>query len=114
MALATYWLTALLSGLGLAAANPAVQAGPPGMHYAWQVLDMDTAQCLERAQQAIAAQGLDPIQNDDTSMAGRSEAVTAMFVCIENPSTVTTVVVVVAGADDDQSLALREALKLAF
>jgi hypothetical protein len=114
MALATYWLTFLLSGLGLAATGSAVQAGPPGVHYAWQVLDIDTAQCLARAQLALEAQGLDPIQNDDTSIAGRSETVTAMFMCIENPPAITTVMVVVASTDDEQSIALREALKQAF
>ncbi len=113
MALATYWLTVLLSGVGLAAA-PAVQAIPPGVYYAWQVLAIDTAQCLDQTEQALVSQGLDPVQNDATSMAGRSEAVTAVLVCVENPADVTTAMIIVASDDDDQALALREALKLAF
>jgi len=114
MALMTYWLTVLVSGLGLAATAPGVQASSPGMYYAWQVLAIDTAQCLDLAQQALLSQGLDPVQNDATSVAGRSEAVTAMFVCIENPAAVTTVMVVVASDNDEAALALQEALKLAF
>ena len=109
----TYLLTAVLGGLGLTA-NAAAQATPPGMHYAWQVLDIDTAQCLTQARQALESQGLEPMQNDATSVAGRSETVTAMFVCIENPADITTVMVVVASDSDEQALALREALKLAF
>lgn len=114
MVFATYWLSLFLTGLGLAAATPALPTGPPGVYYAWQVLDMDTAQCLVQSRQALASQGLEPVQNDATSVAGRSEAVTALFVCLENPPAVTTVMVVVASDDDDQALALREALKLAF
>ena len=118
MALATYWLAALLTGWSLAAPSstpgPIAQAGPPGMHYAWQVLPITTDQCLSQARQALASQGLEPVQNDATSIAGRSEVVTAMVVCIENPATVTTVMLVVASDDDSEALALREALKLAF
>ncbi|MGB3200477.1 MAG: hypothetical protein WBA99_06225 [Nodosilinea sp.] len=110
----TYWPMALMTGLGLVAPLPAAQASPPGMYYAWQVLGIDTDQCLGQARQALASQGIEPVQNDATSVAGRSETVTAMFVCIENPTDVTTVMVVVAGDDDDQALALREALKRAF
>ncbi|MBE9157933.1 hypothetical protein IQ265_14015 [Nodosilinea sp. LEGE 06152] len=110
----TYWLTALVSGLGLVANMPAAQAAPPGIHYAWQVLGIDTAQCLSQASQALESQGLEPVQNDSTSVAGRSETVTAMFVCIENPAAITTVMVVVASDSDEQALALREALKQAF
>ncbi|MBE9139491.1 hypothetical protein IQ254_20200 [Nodosilinea sp. LEGE 07088] len=110
----TYLLTTLLTGLGLAANLPAAQATPPGLHYAWQVLEIDTNQCLTLAQQALESQGLEPIQNDDISLAGRSETATAMFVCMENPAAVTTVMVVVASDDDAQALELREALKLAF
>jgi hypothetical protein len=113
MALATYWLTILVSGLGLAA-TPGAQAIPPGVHYAWQGLTIDTAQCLAQAEEALVSQGLDPVQNDATSMAGRSETVTAVLVCVENPVDVTTVMIIVASDDDDQALALREALKLAF
>lgn len=110
----TYLLTALLTGLGLVANLPNAQAAPPGLHYAWQVLGINTLQCLSQAQQALESQGLDPVQNDATSIAGRSETATAMFVCIENPATITTVMVVVASDDDGEALALREALKLAF
>ncbi|PSN10671.1 hypothetical protein C7293_27225 [filamentous cyanobacterium CCT1] len=110
----TYLLTALLGGLGLATTVPAAQSAPPGMHYAWQVLGIDTAQCLSQASQALASQGLEPIQNDATSIAGRSETVTAMFVCVESQPAITTVMVVVASDNDDQALALREALKQAF
>lgn len=110
----TYLLTALLTGLGLVATTAASQAVPPGMHYAWQVLGIDTAQCLSQARQALESQGLEPVQNDATSIAGRSETVTAMFVCLENQPATTTVMVVVASDDDAQALALREALKQAF
>ncbi|MGG6239868.1 hypothetical protein ACQ4N7_14680 [Nodosilinea sp. AN01ver1] len=110
----TYLLTALLTGLGLAANMPATQAAPPGMHYAWQVLGIDTAQCLSQASQALESQGLEPMQNDATSVAGRSDTVTAMFVCIESQPAITTVMVVVASDSDEQALALREALKQAF
>jgi hypothetical protein len=110
----TYLLTTLLTGLGLVANLPTAQAIPPGLHYAWQVLDIDTAQCLDLAQQALESQNLEPVQNDAISLAGRSATATAMFVCIENPAAVTTVVVVVASDDDAQALELREALKRAF
>ncbi|WP_017296845.1 hypothetical protein [Nodosilinea nodulosa] len=110
----TYLLTTLLASLGLATNLANAQAAPPGMHYAWQILGIDTAQCLAQARQALESQGLDPVQNDATSIAGRSEIATAMFVCIENPAAITTVMVVVASDDDAQALALREALKLAF
>ena len=110
----TYLLTVMLTGLGLAATVPASQAAPPGMHYAWQVLGIDTAHCLSQARQALESQGLEPVQNDAISMAGRSETVTAMFVCIENQPANTTVMVVVASDNDEQALALREALKQAF
>ncbi|MBW4459641.1 MAG: hypothetical protein KME47_05285 [Nodosilinea sp. WJT8-NPBG4] len=110
----TYLLTAMLTGLGMVAAIPAIQAAPPSMHYAWQVLDIDTAQCLAQARQALESQGLEPVQNDATSVAGGSETATAMFVCLENPPTTTTVMVVVASDSDEQALALREALKQAF
>ncbi|MBE9110884.1 hypothetical protein IQ273_15835 [Nodosilinea sp. LEGE 07298] len=110
----TYLLTALLTGLGLAANMPATQSAPPGMHYAWQVLGIDTTQCLSQASQALESQGLEPMQNDATSLAGRSDTVTAMFVCIESQPAITTVMVVVASDSDEQALALREALKQAF
>ncbi|MGB5971837.1 MAG: hypothetical protein WBG38_00885 [Nodosilinea sp.] len=108
------YLPTVLTGLGLAANISAAQAAPPGVHYAWQALDINTAQCLRQAQQALESQGLEPIQNDAISLAGRSETVTAMFVCMENAAAVTTVMVVVASNDDAEALALREALKRAF
>jgi hypothetical protein len=116
MKLATDWQACLIAGLGWAAIGAAAQgsAAPPGVHYAWQTLTIDTAQCLELAQQALASQGLDPVQTDGTSVAGRSETVTAMFVCAENPAAVTTVMVVVASDDDSQALNLLNALKLTF
>lgn len=110
----TYLLTAMLTGLGMVATIPASQAASPSMHYAWQVLGIDTAQCLSQARQALESQGLEPVQNDATSMAGRSETATAMFVCVESQPTTTTVMVVVASDDDAQALTLREALKQAF
>ena len=116
MKLANYWQTLLMAGLGWAAIGPAAQgaAAPPGVHYAWQTLTINTAQCLELARQALASQGLDPVQTDGTSVAGRSETVTAVFVCAENPTAVTTVMVVVASDDDRQAINLLDALKLAF
>ena len=113
MALTTSWFTVLLSGLGLGLAG-AAQANPPGMHYAWQTVTIDTAQCLDMARQALLSEGLEPVQNDATSVAGRSPTVTALFVCAEDPVKTTTVMLVVASTDDTAALALREALKLAF
>jgi hypothetical protein len=114
MTRAPYWLALFTAGLGLAATGPAALAEPPGVYYAWQVAPINTAQCLTLARQALASEGLEPMQNDATSIAGRSEAVTAMFVCAENPADVTTVMLVVASVDDAAALALRAALLLAF
>ncbi|TVQ08877.1 MAG: hypothetical protein EA368_10675 [Leptolyngbya sp. DLM2.Bin27] len=114
MTRAPHWLALLTAGLGLAMTGPAALADPPGVYYAWQVAPINTAHCLTLARQALAAEGLEPLQTDATSMAGRSEAVTAMFVCVENPTDVTTVMLVVASPDDEAALALRAALQLAF
>ena len=82
----------------------------------WRATTTDVTQCIDRAGQALASQDLTPVQTDTVSIAGQSEATTAVFVCLETPgdSEATTVMVIVAGANDDQAVALREALKRAF
>jgi hypothetical protein len=112
------WLSLLLSGLGLAIA-PAVQAEPPALHYAWQVAGLTRSQCLTQAQRALAAQGMVALQSDGISIAGQTDSVTAMFLCLDHPQTtpanaISTVVMVVAGSDEAQTEALREALQQAF
>ncbi|MGF1567958.1 MAG: hypothetical protein ACFCVD_07785 [Nodosilinea sp.] len=102
-----------LASLGLLATATAAQAEPPAVYYSWRATDITATACITQAGQALASQNLTPIQADATSVAGRSEVATAVFVCLEN-SDATTVMVIVAGADDDQTLALREALKVAF
>jgi Asp/Glu/hydantoin racemase len=76
----------------------------------------DVNQCLNQAESALESQNLTPVQTDAISIAGQSDEATAVFVCMESPSEspVTTVMVIVSSADDDQAIALREALKQAF
>jgi hypothetical protein len=76
----------------------------------------DVNQCLNQAENALESQNLTPVQTDAISMAGQSEDTTAVFVCMDSPGevTATTVMVIVSSADNDQAIALREALKLAF
>ena len=104
---------ASLVGLGSLAVAAAAQAEPPGVYYAWRAMDTNVSQCLNQAEQALESQDLTTVQTDDISIAGRSEDSTAVFVCLENTDA-TTVMVIVASTDDDQALALREALKAEF
>lgn len=109
----TYLLTLLLSGFGLLAAAPGMQTSPPGLHYAWRSLAGSTPQCLAQAEQALLAQAIDPIQTDDASIGGRSDRVSTLLVCKEEADS-TIVMIIVASTDDDQALALRDALKQEF
>ncbi|NJL49123.1 MAG: hypothetical protein HC929_18740 [Leptolyngbyaceae cyanobacterium SM2_5_2] len=104
-----------LGSAGLAAllGATAVQAEPPGIYYSWRAVNTDVTACLNQAGEALESQNLATVQADETSIAGRSEDSTAVFVCLANPGS-TTVMVIVASADDEQALALREALKEAF
>jgi hypothetical protein len=99
--------------VGLTLGATAAQAEPPGVYYAWQTLTGDTAQCLNRANQALSRQNLTLFQTDPSSIAGQSDAVTAVFVCLQNPGN-TTVMMIVASEDEPQAMALREALKTSF
>lgn len=106
-----------LAGLGLMAAATAAQAEPPGVYYSWRATDTDVAQCITQAEQALTAQNLTALQADATSIAGRSEDLTAVFICLDNSMAIsdsTTVMIIVAGGDDEQTVAMREALKTSF
>ena len=109
----TYLLTLLLSGFSLLAAAPGMQASPPSLHYVWRSLAGSPPQCLAQAEQALLAQAIDPIQTDDVSIGGRSGTVSTLLVCQEDADS-TTVMIIVASTDDDQALALRDALKQEF
>jgi hypothetical protein len=103
-----------LAGLGITAmAGAAQEVDPPGVYYSWRALQANVNQCLDRAANALASQSLDSIQADDTSVAGRSEEATAVFICMENTAS-TTVMVIVSSADEEEALTLREALKTSF
>jgi hypothetical protein len=105
-----------LTGGAILATATAAQADPPGIYYSWRAMATDVNQCLNQAENALESQNLTPVQTDAISMAGQSEDTTAVFVCMDSPGevTATTVMVIVSSADNDQAIALREALKLAF
>lgn len=106
--------TALLALASLSfTTSVAAQAEPPGVYYSWRESEISVSQCISRAQAALEGEGLENVLADATSVAGRSEAVTAVFVCLEHPDT-TTVMVIVAGEDDTQAVQVREALKAKF
>ncbi|TVP65817.1 MAG: hypothetical protein EA342_13360 [Leptolyngbya sp. LCM1.Bin17] len=106
-------LGAGIVGVGALGFLPAAQAEPPGVYYAWQSLASDVRQCISRASQALNSQNLALTQTDDNSIAGQSDQVTAVFVCLQNPSN-TTVMIIVSSQDEVQAMAVREALKAAF
>lgn len=109
-------LLASLTGGAMLTVATAAQADPPGIYYSWRAMTTDVNQCLSQAESALESQNLTPVQTDAISIAGQSDEATAVFVCMESPSefTATTVMVIVSSADDDQAIALREALKQAF
>ncbi|QQE63400.1 hypothetical protein GFS31_00650 [Leptolyngbya sp. BL0902] len=109
-------LSACLTGGMMLASAAAAQADPPGIYYSWQAMTTDVNQCIGQAENALESQDLNPVQTDAISIAGQSDDSTAVFVCIEAPdgADYTTVMVIVASADNNQALALREALKQAF
>jgi hypothetical protein len=105
---------AIFTVAGLSLATPtAALADPPGVYYSWRETEISLADCLRRGEAALATEGLENILADSTSVAGRSEEVTAVFVCLDHSES-TTVMVVVAGADDTQVVRVREALKATF
>jgi hypothetical protein len=101
-----------VTGLGLAMATPAL-AEPPGVYYSWRETQISVPDCLRRAQAAMTAEGLENILADSTSIAGQSEDVTAVFLCLDHADA-TTVMVVVASEDDAQAVTVRESLKAGF
>ncbi len=101
-----------LLGWGLTT-GVAAQAEPPGVYYSWRESEISVSQCTNRAQAALESEGLENILADDTSVAGRSDDLTAVFVCLEHPDS-TTVMVIVSGDDDAQAVRVREALKAKF
>jgi len=101
-----------LAGLSLTTATAAL-ADPPGVYYSWRETEISLADCLRRSEAALITEGMENILADSTSVAGRSEDVTAVFVCLDHADS-TTVMVVVAGADDAQVVEVREALKAIF
>ncbi|NJL44733.1 MAG: hypothetical protein HC922_01270 [Leptolyngbyaceae cyanobacterium SM2_3_12] len=106
-----------LASLGLMATATAVRAEPPGVFYSWRATNTDVPQCITQAEEALMAQNLTAIQADATSVAGRSEDITAVFICLDNAVSTpasTTVMIIVAGTDDEQTVAMREALKTSF
>lgn len=109
-------LATCLTGGAILASAAAAQADPPGIYYSWQAMATDVNQCIGQAENALESQDLAPVQMDAISIAGQSDEATAVFVCMEAPdgAAYTTVMVIVASADNDQALALREALKQAF
>jgi hypothetical protein len=102
-----------LAGLGATAATAVAQATPPGVYYSWRVLDTSVEQCLDRAANALVNQQLENIQADDSSVAGRSDVATAVFICMDQ-SAVTTVMVIVSSEDEAAAVRLRESLKTSF
>ncbi|WOD39046.1 hypothetical protein [Nodosilinea sp. E11] len=113
MTLATYWLTFLLSGLSLGATDLGLKAEPPGVHYAYASLAVSVPQCLALAEQALMSQGLTLEKADPSSIGGRSDSVTAVLICMEQPQD-TTVIIIAASEDDEQAQALRNALMQGF
>ena len=113
-----FWkpIAASLTGGVILAAAASAQAEPPGIYYSWRAMATSVAQCIDQAENALESQNLAPVQTDAVSIAGQSDDTTAVFVCMDSPGEIdyTTVMVIVASADNDQALALREALKLAF
>lgn len=95
--------------LGAAAAC----AEAPGIYYSWRELDTGLSQCLGRAESAINTQGLENVQIDENTVAGRSEEATALFICVPSGEG-TLVMVVVSSVNDEAAVALREALKANF
>jgi hypothetical protein len=105
---------AMFAVTGLSMATPMVAlAEPPGVFYSWRESEISVADCVRRGEAALEAEGMDNISGDTTSVAGRSEDVTAVFVCLDHANT-TTVMIVVAGADDTQAIRVRESLKATF
>ena len=105
---------AMVAVTGLSVATPMVAlAEPPGVFYSWRESEISVADCVRRGETALASEGLENISGDTTSVAGRSEDVTAVFICLDHADS-TTVMIVVAGEDDTQAVRVRESLKARF
>ncbi|MEM8545322.1 MAG: hypothetical protein AAGF66_15190 [Cyanobacteria bacterium P01_H01_bin.119] len=100
-------------GLGLVALAAPAQAEAPGLFYSWRSLDTSVTQCVTQAETAMVTVALDNINVEPTSVAGRTEDSTALFVCLDNGAD-TTVMVIVSGDDEEEAIEIREALKRAF
>ncbi len=106
-----YAIASLLALLGIAAP---VQAEAPRLYYAWRSIHQDLTTCLDRSTAALASQQLSNIQVEGNSVSGTTEAATAIFVCLTEAPTDTTVMIMVASQDDAVALQLRETLKHRF
>ncbi|MEO0491065.1 MAG: hypothetical protein AAFW84_10485 [Cyanobacteria bacterium J06635_15] len=100
-------------GLGLLALAMPAKANAPGIFYSWRSLDTTVTQCVSQAEAAMTTIELLDISVDPTSVAGRTEDSTAVFVCLDN-GVDTTVMVIVSGDNEDEAIEVREALKSAF
>ena len=107
------WMAAVMLPLGLLTLSRPAMAEAPAIYYAWQSATVSQAECLGQASQALTAQQLATSQTDLTSVAGRGEDATAVFVCLQGVNA-TMVMVIVASPSQDRSMALRDALKQAF
>lgn len=103
----------LTLGLGVLALATPVKANAPGIFYSWRSLDTTVAQCVTQAEAAMTTIELTDISVDPTSVAGRTEESTALFVCLDN-GVDTTVMVIVSGDNEDEAIEIREALKDEF
>ncbi|ASC72431.1 hypothetical protein XM38_033880 [Halomicronema hongdechloris C2206] len=106
-------ISAAAAGVGLLAFGPSARAEAPGIYYSWRALETDTAQCLDRAVQALDSESLVDVRVDGNSVVGRNPEATAVFVCLDD-GPASTVMVIIASNDDASAIALREALKSAF
>lgn len=113
MPITRQWMAAVTLPLGLLTLAAPAMAEGPAIYYAWRSAAVNQAECLGQASQALTSQQLAPTQTDDTSVAGRGEGATAVFVCLQGLDA-TMVMVIVASSSQDRAMALREALKQAF
>jgi hypothetical protein len=102
-----------MAGASILAASLPARAQSPNLYYAWRSLDGDVATCINRSSAALAAGELSNIQVEGNSVAGTTEAATAVLVCLDNLDS-TTVMIMVTSNDDAIALNLREALKELF
>lgn len=109
-------------GLSLALSQVVSQvagAEVPDIYPTWRVLGINAEQCLARADTAFEALDIEQTEMTSTSISGRYQAATAMFICVADEGggadqVTTTVMLVVAGEDETDAIALRDALKEVF